>query len=211
MEKAKILVVGLVLVLANSAFAKDAAPTTASKKVAAATQEEWNPYDPRAEELLNKFDEVYEEQTGESAWLRSFMQIGPACKREQCPVWIQISKSTQKAYLYLNGVHSETWLVSTGLNRTPTINFDGNPNGRIYDRYTSTKFPEGDYKGLGNMPYAVFFKGGFAIHGTTTGNFKKLGQKASHGCVRMHPDHGRIFNRLVREKGIYNVWITVQP
>jgi hypothetical protein len=53
-------------------------------------------------------------------------------------------------------------------------------------------------------------RGGFAIHGTGRGNWRKLGNKASHGCIRVHPDNALIFNRLVRENGIKNVWITVQ-
>jgi len=74
----------------------------------------------------------------------------------------------------------------------------------------SSKFPGGDYNGLGNMPYAVFVDGGFAIHGTTRGNWPLLGQVASHGCIRVHPDNGFIFNRLVRQHGVKNTWITIR-
>jgi len=59
------------------------------------------------------------------------------------------------------------------------------------------------------MPYAVFISGGYAIHGTTRGNWSRLGKPASHGCIRLHPDNGQIFNVLVRRNGISNVWITV--
>ena len=102
------------------------------------------------------------------------------------------------------------WPVSTGINGRNTPNFETHPNGRIYDRYTSKKFPGGDFNGLGNMPYAVFISGGFAIHGTGKGNWPKLGSRASHGCIRLHPDNALIFNRLVRKNGISEVWITVQ-
>ena len=98
-----------------------------------------------------------------------------------------------------------------------TPNFDKHPDGRIYNAYTSTKFPGGNYivtvngkkVGLGNMPYAVFIRGGFAIHGTGTGNWPKLGRVASHGCIRIHPDNARLFNALVRQYGVSNTWITV--
>ena len=33
------------------------------------------------------------------------------------------------------------------------------------------------------MPYSVFFKGGYAIHGT--GYVSQLGRPASHGCIRV--------------------------
>ena len=92
----------------------------------------------------------------------------------------------------------------------PTPYMDQNPNGRIYDRYTSVTNPGGDYNGLGNMPYAVFIRGGYAVHGTTRGNWPNLGKPASKGCIRLHPDNGFIFNRLVRSYGIYRTWITVE-
>jgi lipoprotein-anchoring transpeptidase ErfK/SrfK len=33
------------------------------------------------------------------------------------------------------------------------------------------------------MPYSVFFRGGYAVHGTSY--VKQLGRPASHGCVRL--------------------------
>jgi len=46
------------------------------------------------------------------------------------------------------------------------------------------------------MSYAFFVRGGYAIHGTTPENFSKLVTKASHGCIRLHPDYARIFFEL---------------
>jgi lipoprotein-anchoring transpeptidase ErfK/SrfK len=60
------------------------------------------------------------------------------------------------------------------------------------------------------MPYAVFIRGGYAIHGTTPGNFSKLGTPASHGCIRLHPDHGRVFYELVKLVGLSNTWVNVR-
>ena len=37
----------------------------------------------------------------------------------------------------------------------------------------------------GAMPHSVFFRGGYAIHGTTA--VGALGRPASHGCIRLHP------------------------
>lgn len=175
---------------------------------------EINPFDPNIEKVLEEFDRIYEEETGQSAHLpESFIEdlIGLAsCYRNSCAVWAQVVKSTQRMYLYVNGSLRGSWLVSTGMPGYGTPNFDRHPDGRIYDRYSSSKYPGGDYNGLGNMPYAVFITGGFALHGTPQGNWSKLGQRASHGCIRMHPDNGYVFNRLVRAYGKSNVWITVQ-
>lgn len=177
--------------------------------------EELDPFDPNVEEVLEYYDKIYEEETGKPSHLEddTFINdlIGLAgCYRSGCPVWAQIVKSSQRMYLYQNGSLRDTWLVSTGIPGAGTPNFDKHPDGRIYDRYTSGKYPGGDYNGLGNMPYAVFIRGGFAIHGTPRGNWGRLGRPASHGCIRLLPNNAYSFNRLVRENGIRNVWITVQ-
>lgn len=133
----------------------------------------------------------------------------PECRQDNCRVWAKVSRNEQRMNLYIDGDLSETWKVSTGAIGHETPNFDTYPNGRIYDSYMSSKYPGGDYKGLGNMPYAVFINGGFAIHGTGKRNWSALGKPASHGCVRLHPENARRFNRRVREVGVDNVWITV--
>lgn len=179
--------------------------------VSSNAMDELNPFASDIEQTLEKMDEVYEQETGLSPFVQNlFLPFAGGCYRSSCPVWIQVVKSEQRAYLFLNGAHSATWSVSTGAPGYGTPNFDTHPNGRIYDSYTSSKYPGGDYNGLGNMPYAVFISGGFAVHGTGKGNWSKLGQRASHGCIRMHPDNALYFNRLVRQQGINNVWITVQ-
>lgn len=171
---------------------------------------EIDPFDPNIEKVLEEFDVIYENEMGQSPFLTQIFGVKETCYREACPVYAVISKAEQAMYLYVQGQHVGTYLVSTGSRGRETPNMDRHPNGRVYDRYTSTKYPEGDYNGLGNMPYAVFIQGGFAIHGTPTGNWKKLGQRASHGCIRLHPDNAYAFNRLVRQYGVSQVWITVQ-
>ncbi|WP_291516584.1 L,D-transpeptidase [Bdellovibrio sp. ArHS] len=172
--------------------------------------DELNPFDPNIEKTLEEMDQLYFDETGSSPFIENLIgPMGPSCYRSSCKVWAQVSRSQQKMYLHIDGIHTYTWAVSTGAPGHGTPNFDTHPNGRIYDKYTSTKYPGGDYQGLGNMPYAVFISGGFAIHGTGTSNWKKLGTKASHGCIRVHPDNAYVFNRLVRQHGIYKTWITV--
>lgn len=177
--------------------------------------EDLDPFDPDVEDVLKYYDQIYEEETGVSAHLPDLITLNEIlgyerCYRLQCPVWAQVVKSSQRMYLYVHGTLQGYWPVSSGMRGYSTPNFDKNPDGRIYDRYTSSKYPGGDYNGLGNMPYAVFISGGFALHGTPRGNWPRLGTPASHGCIRMHPDNAYLFNRLVRENGIRNVWITVQ-
>ena len=179
--------------------------------------DELDPFDPSTPELLRQMDQIYEEETGESAHLDTSLidlmaASGTDCSRIGCQVWARVNKTTQTVALYLNGNETPVgvWPVSTGVPGRGTPNFDKHPDGRIYNKYSSRKFPGGDYKGLGNMPYAVFIQGGFAMHGTPQGNWKRLGHKASHGCIRMHPDNAKYFNGLVRAAGVANVWITVE-
>lgn len=135
------------------------------------------------------------------------------CYQRTCKVFIDIDKSRQRAQLFIDGTAvGEEWKVSTGTKGHSTPNFDRHPQKplRIYNKYSSSKYPGGDWKGLGNMPYAVFIKGGFAIHGTTAGNIKLLGTTPrSHGCIRVHPDNGKIFNNQVRLAGADQTWVTV--
>jgi lipoprotein-anchoring transpeptidase ErfK/SrfK len=174
--------------------------------------DELDPRSPDIAKQLKEIDEDYERTTGKSAHLPDLdpmEKFNPSCFRNSCKIWADVDKSAQRLYLYIDGVLTYTWKTSTGKPGRETPDFDTHPDGRIYDRYTSTKFPDGDYNGLGNMPYAVFISGGYAIHGTTRGNWSKLGHTASHGCIRVHPDNGQIFNVLVRRNGIANVWVTV--
>ncbi len=51
----------------------------------------------------------------------------------------------------------------------------------------------------GAMPYSVFFRGGYAIHGTTA--VGALGRPASHGCIRLHPANAAKLFALVKKHG----------
>ncbi len=174
--------------------------------------DELDPNDPNIEAKLDALDQAYETETGMSAHLPTpnLRLWAGGCRRETCAVYAHVSKARQLLSLYVNGQLVGQFQTSTGAKGHGTPNFDQNPNGRIYDKYMSKAYPGGDYNGLGNMPYAVFIKGGFAIHGTGKSNWPKLGTAASHGCIRVHPDNAYRFNRLVREYGVANTWITVE-
>ena len=57
------------------------------------------------------------------------------------------------------------------------------------------------------MPWAVFFNGGYAVHGTT--DVRNLGRPASHGCIRLHPDNAKTFFRMVQSSGKESTLISV--
>lgn len=131
------------------------------------------------------------------------------CREKECVVYAEVVKPLQKLYLYIDGTLVDSFKVSTGIKGFETPEMNVRPSGPVLTRYTSRKFPGGNYQGLGNMPYAVFLRGGYAIHGTTAGNFSKLGRTASHGCIRLHPNNARIFNELVKRAGLENTWVKV--
>jgi hypothetical protein len=51
----------------------------------------------------------------------------------------------------------------------------------------------------GAMPHSVFFRGGYAIHGTTA--VGAGGRPASHGCIRLHPANAAKLFALVKKHG----------
>ncbi|MBL7733299.1 MAG: L,D-transpeptidase [Chitinophagaceae bacterium] len=134
-----------------------------------------------------------------------------SCREKECIVYAEINKQKQMLYLWITGELKDSFPVSTGKGKqyeTPDMN--RHPAGPVLTKYDSKKFPGGNYMGLGNMPYAVFISGGYAIHGTTPGNYAKLGTPASHGCIRLHPDNAKLFNALVKTVGLGQVWVRVK-
>lgn len=204
------LLLALSLVPAMQAQADEIDFNTSEEEIA-----EFDPSAPEAMELIEQFeyDMGIESEVEEENALADLLQPVGGCYRSSCAVWALVDKSEQRLYVYVNGALTNPggWKTSTGSKGRGTPNFDKHPDGRIWDKYSSKKFPGGDYNGLGNMPYAIFIKGGYAMHGTPRGNWSKLGTVASHGCIRMHPDNAFILNRLVRKVGVKNTWITVQP
>ena len=49
------------------------------------------------------------------------------------------------------------------------------------------------------MPYSIFFRGGYAIHGT--GAVGQLGRPASHGCIRLSPANAATLYQMVQAEG----------
>jgi len=192
----------------STAFAE----TTPSRVTDESGLEEFNPFAANVEEMLEEFDAVYEAETGVSAFPAGREQgIGAAgCYQHSCAIFVDIDKASQTLRLYLNGRFADQWMVSTGTQGFRTPNYNKRFNGRIYHAYTSSKYPGGDYNGLGNMPYAMFISGGIALHGTPRGNWARLGQPASHGCIRVHPDNAAYLNQHLRRAGVQNSWVVVR-
>ena len=51
------------------------------------------------------------------------------------------------------------------------------------------------------MPFSVFFESGIATHQAPAGTENRLGERASGGCVRMHPDKAPLLYKAVQAAG----------
>jgi hypothetical protein len=104
---------------------------------------------------------------------------------------IRVDLSSQRMTVTTPDGDVRNWPVSSGKQgkRTPTGSY----------RPTLMKTYHWSRKYHGHMPHAIFFRGGYAIHGTDA--VGRLGRPASNGCVRLHPSHARELFRLVKEYG----------
>jgi lipoprotein-anchoring transpeptidase ErfK/SrfK len=122
-------------------------------------------------------------------------------KVSQSPiVEVEINISEQSMDVDVHGFSYANWKVSTARDGYYT------PRGsyrvkRMAREYYSQKYDNSP------MPYSVFFKGGYAIHGTNY--LRSLGRPASHGCVRLHPRNAARLYALVQKYGMSRTRITL--
>lgn len=111
-----------------------------------------------------------------------------------------IDLSRQVMTVTVDGARYAQWRVSTGRKGygTPTGSFRPYLLRRMH---YSSKYENSP------MPHSVFFRGGYAIHGTQY--VKRLGRRASHGCVRLHPRNAAQLYRLVLVYGLDNTRIRI--
>ena len=112
----------------------------------------------------------------------------------------QISLSSQRMHVFVNGRSAYTWKVSTARPgyRTPTGTYKPYHLAR---RHYSTIYDGSP------MPHSIFFYKGYAIHGSY--ETKHLGRPASHGCVRLHPSNAARLYSLVQRYGAGNTTIRI--
>lgn len=114
-------------------------------------------------------------------------------------VFITVDKSEQQMYVD-TPVESFVWKVSTGRKGYNT------PVGDYKPYLTKTIHYSRKYDNA-PMPNSIFFHGGYAIHATY--DVKRLGQPASHGCVRLSPQNAKWLYRLVQDYGKDNTYIRI--
>ena len=120
---------------------------------------------------------------------------------EAAKVEIVIDKAKQRMTVYVGGEKRYEWRVSTGRAgyETPAGTFKPMS---MHPMAYSPKY------GNTPMPHTIFFtRVGHAIHATTA--VRQLGQRASHGCIRLAPENARLLYTLVKGVGLEHTTIRI--
>lgn len=128
--------------------------------------------------------------------------VAPRAKQKPAVTTLHatIDLTRQRMVVKANGRTLHSWKISSGRSghETPAGSF--RPKWMAKDWYSRTY-------DMAPMPYAVFFNGGIATHGTTA--VGRLGRPASHGCIRLQTANARTFYNLVRRHGRASTRIVV--
>jgi lipoprotein-anchoring transpeptidase ErfK/SrfK len=112
----------------------------------------------------------------------------------------QVDISQQTMRVYVNGQLRHVWPVSTARRGYNT------PVG-IYQPTTLSRFHRSSRYNWSPMPHSIFFRGGYAIHGSY--ELRSLGDPASHGCIRLHPANARELYQMVSYFGVNDTRIVI--
>lgn len=105
----------------------------------------------------------------------------------------RVSIAEQKMYVYHHGTLVHEWPVSTA--RPGKITPTGQWRPQLLSKYhRSSRYNNAP------MPFAIFYSGHYAIHGTD--QVSRLGRPASAGCVRLDPANASVLFDMVREEGM---------
>jgi lipoprotein-anchoring transpeptidase ErfK/SrfK len=117
-------------------------------------------------------------------------------------VVISISKPSQKMRVIVDGEEKYVWPVSTGAPGYSTPSGKFRPFRMERDHF-SVEWDDAP------MPHSIFFTPeGHAIHGSPY--TKRLGQRVSHGCVRLAPANAAKLYALVQKAGLRNTTVIVR-
>lgn len=114
---------------------------------------------------------------------------------------VNIDLSSQRMTLHKGGKLLYSWQVSTARSGYTT------PQGR-YKPYHLEKMHYSKLYDNSPMPYSVFFKHGYAIHGTHY--VRGLGRRASHGCVRLRTSNAKKLYSIIKRSGYKNTTIKIR-
>jgi len=98
--------------------------------------------------------------------------------------WIEVNVTTQQVTAWEGTTPVFSFIASTGLPNTPTVLGEFN----IYWKLEKTPMSGPGYY-LPDVPYTMYFYGGYALHGTYW--HENFGQPMSHGCVNLETENAK--------------------
>lgn len=98
--------------------------------------------------------------------------------------WIEVDLSDQRLVAWNGRKRVKTFIVSTGKKSTPTRT----GTYAIQSKHRSTRMRGRGYN-VPNVPYAMYYSGGYALHGAYW--HKRFGTPVSHGCVNLRVSQAR--------------------
>jgi lipoprotein-anchoring transpeptidase ErfK/SrfK len=123
-----------------------------------------------------------------------------ALDRADASVIVDIDRADQTMSVSVDGMARYQWRVSTARRGYIT------PLGSYHPQMLARQWFSRLYYNS-PMPHSIFFYRGYAIHGTY--EISRLGGPASHGCVRLDPDHAAILFDLVEREGMRATTIVI--
>jgi lipoprotein-anchoring transpeptidase ErfK/SrfK len=121
--------------------------------------------------------------------------------KAEANVLVRVDRATQTMDVSVDGASVYRWPVSTGRRGFGTPPGTFRPQ-RMAPRWFSTVYYNAP------MPHAIFFHGGYAIHGSY--DIARLGGPASHGCIRLHPSAAATLFGIIEREGMRNTTIVVR-
>lgn len=114
----------------------------------------------------------------------------PVAAQARVDIRVDLASQTMR----VSGPNGEDyrWAISSGTKgyRTPTGVYGAK---RLAKMHYSRKYDNAP------MPNSIFFRGGYAIHGTNA--LRRLGAPASHGCIRLAPGNAAKLFAMVKQSG----------
>jgi lipoprotein-anchoring transpeptidase ErfK/SrfK len=118
----------------------------------------------------------------------------------QASVIAKVDLSEQRMQVIVDGEVLHEWNISSGRQGYSTPTGTWRPL-RMHTMWRSRTYENAP------MPHAIFFQGGYAFHATSA--IGRLGSRASHGCIRLHPDNARALFALVQDYGPHRTRIQI--
>lgn len=112
----------------------------------------------------------------------------------------KVNISSQTMTVMHRGKVKYRWRVSTARQGKVT------PSGTWTAKWLSKNHRSSRYNNA-PMPYAIFYNGHYAVHGTN--QVSRLGRPASAGCIRLDTQNAALLYKLAQQEGLHNTRIVV--